>query len=61
MTNLLISWIVRFNQEYLTQQTLFKLYPEELMTFDLKETWRGKITRIKNNNVTFFGLNILKL
>ncbi|TFG28544.1 MAG: DUF1722 domain-containing protein [Promethearchaeota archaeon] len=42
ITNLLKSWIVRFNQEYLAKQTFFESYPEELMTFDLKETWRGR-------------------
>jgi uncharacterized protein YbgA (DUF1722 family)/uncharacterized protein YbbK (DUF523 family) len=42
MTNLLKSWIIRFNQDYLMQQTFFESYPEELMSFDLKETWRGR-------------------
>jgi uncharacterized protein YbgA (DUF1722 family)/uncharacterized protein YbbK (DUF523 family) len=42
VTNLIKSWIVRFNQEYLEQQTFFESYPEELMTFDLRQTWRGR-------------------
>jgi uncharacterized protein YbgA (DUF1722 family) len=36
------SWIVRFNQEYLRSQTFFDPFPEELMKFDLKDTWRGR-------------------
>jgi len=42
INKLLISWIVRFNQEYLKEQRFFNPYPEELMTFDLIETWRGQ-------------------
>ncbi|TXT62616.1 MAG: Cytoplasmic protein [Promethearchaeota archaeon] len=42
MTHLLKSWIVRFNQEYLSTQTFFEPFPEELMIFDLKNTWRGR-------------------
>lgn len=39
---LLKSWIVRFGQDYLTTQTYFEPYPEKLMNFDLKDTWRGR-------------------
>jgi uncharacterized protein YbgA (DUF1722 family)/uncharacterized protein YbbK (DUF523 family) len=40
--NLLNSWIVRFNEDYLGTQSYFNPYPEELMNFDLKDTWRGR-------------------
>jgi len=40
--NLLNSWIIRFNDTYLKDQTYFNPYPEELMNFDLTETWRGR-------------------
>jgi len=39
---LLKSWIVRFQQDYLKQQTYFDPFPEDLMIFDLKDTWRGR-------------------
>lgn len=42
MRNLLKSWIVRFDQSYLHDQTYFEIFPEELMRFDLKDTWRGR-------------------
>ncbi|MFO7797384.1 MAG: YbgA family protein [Promethearchaeati archaeon] len=42
MRSLLKSWIVRFNQPYLKTQTYFEIFPEELMRFDLKDTWRGR-------------------
>jgi uncharacterized protein YbgA (DUF1722 family)/uncharacterized protein YbbK (DUF523 family) len=42
LQNLLKSWIVRFNEVYLKDQTYFNPYPEELMNFDLKDTWRGR-------------------
>lgn len=42
MTRLLKSWVVRFDQSYLKKQTFFEIYPEELMIFDLKDTWRGR-------------------
>jgi uncharacterized protein YbgA (DUF1722 family)/uncharacterized protein YbbK (DUF523 family) len=42
LQNLLNSWIIRFNDTYLKDQTYFNPYPEELMNFDLKETWRGR-------------------
>lgn len=40
--NLLKSWIIRFDQPYLKNQTFLEPYPEELITFDLKETWRAR-------------------
>lgn len=42
LLNLLQSWIVRFNKEYLSDQTYFKPYPEEIMNFDLQDSWRGR-------------------
>jgi len=42
MRSLLKSWIVRFNQPYLKTQIYFEIFPEELMRFDLKDTWRGR-------------------
>jgi len=42
MTRLIKSWVVRFDQSYLKKQTFFEIYPEELMIFDLKDTWRGR-------------------
>jgi uncharacterized protein YbgA (DUF1722 family)/uncharacterized protein YbbK (DUF523 family) len=42
MTNLLKSWIVRFDEEYLKSQSFFQPFPEKLMRFDLKDTWRGR-------------------
>lgn len=42
LTSLLQSWVVRFDQDYLRNQTFFEPYPEELMTFDIKDTWRGR-------------------
>jgi uncharacterized protein YbgA (DUF1722 family)/uncharacterized protein YbbK (DUF523 family) len=42
LQNLLNSYIARFNEEYLRKQTYFKPYPEELMNFDLLDTWRGR-------------------
>jgi uncharacterized protein YbgA (DUF1722 family)/uncharacterized protein YbbK (DUF523 family) len=42
INKLIKSWIVRFNQEYLMDQRFFHPYPEELMTFDLVKTWRGR-------------------
>lgn len=42
MKNLLKSWIVRFDQSYLETQIFFEPFPEELMRFDLKDTWRGR-------------------
>lgn len=42
MTRILKSWIVRFDQPYLKNQTFFEIFPEELMIFDLKDTWRGR-------------------
>ncbi|MBD3195292.1 MAG: DUF1722 domain-containing protein [Candidatus Lokiarchaeota archaeon] len=42
LIRLLKSWIIRFDQKYLKSQTFFNPYPEELMMFDLKDTWRGR-------------------
>jgi len=42
LQNLLNSWIIRFDENYLKNQTYFNPYPEELMNFDLKDTWRGR-------------------
>lgn len=40
--SILESWIVRFDEEYLQNQYFFNPYPEELIKFDLKDTWRGR-------------------
>jgi uncharacterized protein YbgA (DUF1722 family)/uncharacterized protein YbbK (DUF523 family) len=42
LQNLLNSWITRFNENYLRNQSYFNPYPEELMNFDLRDTWRGR-------------------
>jgi uncharacterized protein YbgA (DUF1722 family)/uncharacterized protein YbbK (DUF523 family) len=42
LQNLLNSWITRFDQEYLRNQSYFNPYPEELMNFDLRDAWRGR-------------------
>jgi uncharacterized protein YbgA (DUF1722 family) len=42
LQNLIFSWIIRFGEEYLKGQSYFNPYPEELMNFDLKDTWRGR-------------------
>jgi uncharacterized protein YbgA (DUF1722 family)/uncharacterized protein YbbK (DUF523 family) len=42
LQNLLNSWIIRFDEEHLSNQSYFNPYPEELMNFDLKDTWRGR-------------------
>ncbi len=42
LLNLLKSWIARFDETYLKNQTFFNPYPEELMNFDLKDSWRGR-------------------
>jgi len=42
LTSVLKSWIVRFDQPYLESQFFFEPFPEELMIFDLKDTWRGR-------------------
>lgn len=42
LTSVLKSWIVRFDQSYLESQFFFEPFPEELMIFDLKDTWRGR-------------------
>jgi uncharacterized protein YbgA (DUF1722 family)/uncharacterized protein YbbK (DUF523 family) len=40
LTNLLKSWIIRFEDDYLTQQTFFSPYPEELM--ELKDSGKNR-------------------
>jgi uncharacterized protein YbgA (DUF1722 family)/uncharacterized protein YbbK (DUF523 family) len=42
LQNLLNLWIARFDEKYLKDQSYFNPYPEELMNFDLKDTWRGR-------------------
>jgi uncharacterized protein YbgA (DUF1722 family) len=42
LTNLINSWIIRFDVDYLKKQTYFNPYPEKLLTFDLRESWRGR-------------------
>ncbi|MBD3212452.1 MAG: DUF1722 domain-containing protein [Candidatus Lokiarchaeota archaeon] len=42
LRSLLKSWIIRFDQPYLKNQIYFDIFPEELMRFDLKDTWRGR-------------------
>ncbi|MFX1389076.1 MAG: YbgA family protein [Promethearchaeota archaeon] len=42
LQNLLNSWINRFDESYLRQQSYFKPFPEELINFDLLDTWRGR-------------------
>ncbi len=42
LLNLLSSWITRFDESYLNNQSYFNPYPEELMNFDLLDTWRGR-------------------
>ena len=42
LLNLIKSWSVRFDEGYLKDQTYFNPYPEELMNFDLKDSWRGR-------------------
>ncbi|MHA2392693.1 MAG: YbgA family protein [Promethearchaeota archaeon] len=34
--------IIRYNEDYLKNQTYFNPYPQELMNFDIKDTWRGR-------------------
>ncbi|MBD3255751.1 MAG: DUF1722 domain-containing protein [Candidatus Lokiarchaeota archaeon] len=42
LINLINSWIIRFDEEYLEEQTYFNPYPEKLMNFDLRDSWRGR-------------------
>ncbi|MFW9822357.1 MAG: YbgA family protein [Candidatus Thorarchaeota archaeon] len=42
LNNLISSWIVRFDQPYLKKQSYFNPYPQDLMNFDLMDTWRGR-------------------
>ncbi|UCD01740.1 MAG: DUF1722 domain-containing protein [Promethearchaeota archaeon] len=39
---LIKSWMVRTDKPYLQEQTYLNPYPEELMNFDIKDTWRGR-------------------
>jgi len=39
---LIKSWLVRADNPYLQKQSYFNPYPEELMNFDIKDTWRGR-------------------
>jgi uncharacterized protein YbgA (DUF1722 family)/uncharacterized protein YbbK (DUF523 family) len=41
LTSLLSSWIARFDVKYLKKQVYFNPYPEKLITFDLRDSWRG--------------------
>ena len=34
--------ILRYDEDYLRQQSYFNPYPSELMSFDIKNTWRGR-------------------
>jgi len=40
--NVLKAWIIRFNEEYLMQQTFFEPYPETLMEIDVTAQDREK-------------------
>ena len=40
--NILKSWIARFGDEYLHEQTFFAPYPDELMEYPAEETERGR-------------------
>jgi len=42
LLNLIKSWIIRFDIYYLAHQSYLNPYPEELMNFDLKNSWRGR-------------------
>jgi uncharacterized protein YbgA (DUF1722 family)/uncharacterized protein YbbK (DUF523 family) len=42
LQNLINSWVIRFDEKYLKGQSYFNPYPEEMMNFDLKDTWRGR-------------------
>jgi uncharacterized protein YbgA (DUF1722 family)/uncharacterized protein YbbK (DUF523 family) len=41
-TNLIKLWIQKYNEEYLKIQSFLNPFPQELMNFDLKDTWRGR-------------------
>ncbi|MFW9950605.1 MAG: YbgA family protein [Candidatus Thorarchaeota archaeon] len=41
-TNLIKLWIRKFNEPYLRNQSFLDPFPQELMNFDLKDTWRGR-------------------
>jgi uncharacterized protein YbgA (DUF1722 family)/uncharacterized protein YbbK (DUF523 family) len=40
---LIKSWMVRADKLYLQEQSYFNPYPEALMNFDIKHTWRGRL------------------
>jgi uncharacterized protein YbgA (DUF1722 family) len=39
---LIKSWMARVEQPYLEEQSYLNPYPEELINFDIKDTWRGR-------------------
>ena len=39
---LIKSWLMKADKSYLQAQSYFEPYPEELMNFDIKDTWRGR-------------------
>lgn len=39
---LIKSWMTRTEKVYLHEQTYFNPYPEMLINFDIKDTWRGR-------------------
>ena len=41
-TNLIKLWISKYNELYLRDQSFLNPFPNELMNFDLKDTWRGR-------------------
>ena len=49
LTNLLNSWLARFDVKYLKKQVYFNPYPEKLITFDLRDSWRGRSLWHKEN------------
>ena len=42
LISLFKSWIIRFDVDYLKKQAYFSPYPEKLITFDLRDSWRGR-------------------
>lgn len=42
LTNLIKAWIIRFDVKYLKNQVYFDPYPQKLITFDLRNSWRGR-------------------
>ncbi len=39
---LIKSWMARIEKSYLQKQTYLTPYPEKLINFDIKDTWRGR-------------------